>query len=276
MGKRHKQDNFDNLRDLLTLMPWWVGPVLALVVVVGIRFLVPLAFPPSRGHADLGTVVRGICPLASWLAGGVVLLAWTWAEGIKFTNRRRFDHTRGSDSLRHLSWQDFERYVTEFYRRQGYVSQHVGSPSGDGGVDILLRGKGETVLVQCKHWKAYKVGVTHVRELLGVVTSEGADRGILVTSGEFTPEAEAFARRNHSLELVDGERLQPMVDAVHHGLAPGQASSASPSRVQAAPTCPTCGKEMVTRIAKKGPRAGQPFWGCRGFPSCKGIRPAGS
>lgn len=38
------------------------------------------------------------------------------------------------------------------------------------------------------------------------------------------------------------------------------------------PNCPNCGKPMVLRTARKGQKAGQPFWGCSGFPNCKGTR----
>lgn len=38
--------------------------------------------------------------------------------------------------------------------------------------------------------------------------------------------------------------------------------------------CPRCGKAMVLRTARKGPRAGEAFWGCSGYPDCKGTRPA--
>ncbi len=37
------------------------------------------------------------------------------------------------------------------------------------------------------------------------------------------------------------------------------------------PACPKCGRRMVQRIARKGPRANQPFWGCSGYPDCKGT-----
>lgn len=40
---------------------------------------------------------------------------------------------------------------------------------------------------------------------------------------------------------------------------------------ECAPRCPKCGSEMVKRIAKKGPKAGRPFWACTGYPKCKGT-----
>lgn len=39
-----------------------------------------------------------------------------------------------------------------------------------------------------------------------------------------------------------------------------------------APVCPECGKPMRRRTAKTGKHAGQPFWGCTGYPTCKGTR----
>lgn len=42
------------------------------------------------------------------------------------------------------------------------------------------------------------------------------------------------------------------------------------------PACRNCGKPMVLRTTRKGTKAGQPFWGCSGFPDCKGTQPANS
>ena len=39
-----------------------------------------------------------------------------------------------------------------------------------------------------------------------------------------------------------------------------------------APDCPLCGKLLVLRTARQGPRAGSQFWGCSGYPECKGTR----
>ena len=41
-------------------------------------------------------------------------------------------------------------------------------------------------------------------------------------------------------------------------------------------TCPACGKLMVLRTARKGGRAGSRFWGCSGYPECRGTRELGS
>lgn len=40
-----------------------------------------------------------------------------------------------------------------------------------------------------------------------------------------------------------------------------------------AQTCPKCGCEMILRTAKKGARAGQQFWGCSNYPTCRTMLP---
>ncbi len=47
-----------------------------------------------------------------------------------------------------------------------------------------------------------------------------------------------------------------------------------PSRptTPAAPNCPRCAKPMALRTARTGAQAGSQFWGCSGYPACKGTR----
>ena len=49
-------------------------------------------------------------------------------------------------------------------------------------------------------------------------------------------------------------------------------SDRSDSR-ERAPACPLCGKAMRRREARTGPHAGEPFWGCGGWPECRGLLP---
>ena len=48
--------------------------------------------------------------------------------------------------------------------------------------------------------------------------------------------------------------------------------SSERARQEDAPVCPDCGKPMHRRKAKTGKNAGQEFWGCTGYPECKGVR----
>jgi four helix bundle suffix protein len=51
------------------------------------------------------------------------------------------------------------------------------------------------------------------------------------------------------------------------------AKPAAPTGELAAPNCPRCGKPMVPRTARRGPKAGRRFWGCSDYPDCTATRP---
>lgn len=38
------------------------------------------------------------------------------------------------------------------------------------------------------------------------------------------------------------------------------------------PACPLCGKPMARRTARRGAQTGSQFWGCTGYPECRGTR----
>lgn len=150
----------------------------------------------------------------------------------------------------------------------------TGGDGADGGVDLVLKKDGETVLVQCKQWKTSKVGVKVIRELYGVVMAEGATRGILISSGSYTQEAQTFAR-GKPLELISGPGLMRLIGQVKKQPLPSQApvQSSNPKSADVI-LCPRCSGDMVLRTAKKGAQAGEKFWGCIDFPKCRGTRPA--
>ena len=51
-----------------------------------------------------------------------------------------------------------------------------------------------------------------------------------------------------------------------------RAASPSPNAPQA-PKCPQCGGLMALRTAKAGKQPGSQFWGCIGYPECRGTAP---
>lgn len=170
------------------------------------------------------------------------------------------------DPIKNMSWQNFETLVSAFFREQGYTVIDRGGMGADGGVDILLKKDGKKIIVQCKHWKTYKVGVNIVREQFGIMTSEGVDEAIIITSGSFTQEAINFAS-NKSITLITGERLKEIIRK-------GQQlhlESEININTSVPPNCPLCSAVMVERTARKGKWAGNTFWGCPNFPKCKGL-----
>jgi len=183
---------------------------------------------------------------------------------------------KGADVLDGMSWREFEVLVGEAFRLQGFRVQETGGGGADGGVDLILTKGTEKFFVQCKQWKAYKVGVEVVRELYGVMAARGATGGFVVTSGTFSGDAQEFAK-GRNVKLVDGTRLFGLVQQAKDSLStarePASANtSQSECKTAPQPSCPTCGAQMVRRTARKGKSAGQTFWGCSTYPACRGVR----
>ncbi|MEI7766553.1 MAG: restriction endonuclease [Phycisphaerae bacterium] len=268
MARRREEPLLDVIFEMLKYFPFWVGPILALVVFLLLRLLVPSFITTDKNSGEL---LRSVCGLLSWLMGGAILLAWGMAELWKFKNRYLLASQTGLGSIRAMAWQDFERLICEAYRCQGYSAEVVGNRGGDGGVDVVLHGHGQKVMVQCKQWRTYKVGVTTVRELLGVVVSAHADKGILVTSGRLTTEAHRFVRESPQLEVIDGPRLVALIQSAQQGKVVNR-SQPEARTTTPVPCCPLCNSEMILRTARQGIRAGTQFWGCPRYPTCKGTR----
>lgn len=257
----------EDIFDMLRKAPWWIG-----VSVAAVFWIVSLFFNAGTPKDAIQNAIR---PLIKIMFNSLAILALVAAaiSAIQsFSRRKLLDQQSGMDSLRSLSWREFEKLVGEAYRRQGYDVEETGDGGADGGVDLVLRGHGETVLVQCKQWRERQVGVVKIRELFGIVTAERANRGILVTSGNFTNDAYSF-KAGKPLTLVDGPALAKLVHDVQ-SVRPTARPISSSSSIPASNACPLCGSPMILRTAKRGTNAGSSFYGCTRYPAYKGTRPA--
>ena len=245
------------LDDLITL-PWWFSLALAAIVYISLKYYLPvIEFDSPIFHGIGNTLPQSAGIFAGFLVFTAVLSAYlAWRKG------ELVDRQTSINSIKSISWKDFEYLVAEAYRRQGYSVQENTGGGADGGIDLVLKKDGRTTLVQCKNWKTQSVGVSTIRELFGVVTAEDASEGIVACSGHFTKDAIAFAE-GKPLTLVDGSKLVRLIGDVQKApkLQPEQESA----------VCPACGSSMVMRVAKNGKNAGSSFWGCSRFPKCRGT-----
>ncbi|MFB3881900.1 MAG: ankyrin repeat domain-containing protein [Armatimonadota bacterium] len=102
----------------------------------------------------------------------------------------------------------FEAAVGRLFERLGYGVKRVGG-SGDRGADLLLTRKGRTTVVQCKQYKG-SITPREVRELLGAIVALRAHRGVLVTTGSFSLQAQRDVRGT-PVQLIDGFELAEMM-----------------------------------------------------------------
>ena len=240
--------------DHLVLAPWWVSAALALLAYT----ILPAVLPAA-------VVNGGIVVFITF-----VLLAISAVSALRsLRSRLLIEGQTGLNSLRNLPWKRFEDVLGEAYRRQGYeVAEMLGS-GADGGVDLLLRKDGSVVVVQCKRWKGKPVPVQVVRELYGVMIDQRAAAAKIVATTTFTPDAVAFAK-GKPIELVNSDVLLRLVRGVQTS---GRLTISSDEPDHLTPTCPRCNTPMVMREARRGPHAGEKFWGCPNYPKCRGTRP---
>ncbi len=201
MAGKRKQSAFEDWVDVVALLPWWVGLILAVISYLWLHGIAaaPLVVsvqPGQIGSAMTQGMFKGLATAGQFIVpviciAGALLSAWGRSKREKLFADA--DASESVSALNEMSWPEFEMLVGEAFRRGGYSVTETGGGGADGGVDLVLRKDGEKYLVQCKQWRAYKVGVTTVRELYGVMAAAGAAGGFVVTSGVFTQEAKSFA-----------------------------------------------------------------------------------
>ena len=106
----------------------------------------------------------------------------------------------------------FERLCQRMLRESGFTQVDVTGRSGDGGIDGIgvMRLGGFLsfrVLFQCKRYKG-SVGAGTVRDFRGAMIGR-TDKGLIVTTGNFTRDAIREATRDGApeIDLIDGEQL---------------------------------------------------------------------
>jgi restriction system protein len=287
MARRKRQSPAEDIMDIVALLPWWAGVALAVSTYVLFHWLAGRPQPTMTDPQQVARLIPGMFITAAsgllQVVAPILCLIAAGASAVRRTKRTALVSTvtqsKGAEALDGMSWREFELLVGEAFRLQGYQVKEQGGARPDGGVDLVLRKANETFLVQCKQWKAMKVGVDVVRELYGVMAAQGAAGGFVVTSGRFTDDAVAFAA-GRNLRLVDGPQLFGLLqqartarsaDRQPNAAVPGPVPR-TPTAVTDAPACPKCSAPMVQRTAKKGANAGTQFWGCSKFPACYGTR----
>jgi len=103
-------------------------------------------------------------------------------------------------NLAAMDWEEFEQLIREVFEKEfsragGEVK--ITRASRDGGVDAVVFDpdpiRGGKLVIQAKRY-TNTVGVSAVRDLYGTLLNEGANKGILVTTSDYGPDAYEFAK----------------------------------------------------------------------------------
>jgi restriction system protein len=119
-------------------------------------------------------------------------------------------------NLAAMPWEDFEHLVRQLFEwefgRHG-AEVRLTRASRDRGVDAIIFDpdplRGGKFVIQAKRY-TLPVDVAAVRDLYGTLINEGANRGILITTSHYGPDAYAFAR-DKPISLLTGADLVDML-----------------------------------------------------------------
>jgi restriction system protein len=136
-------------------------------------------------------------------------------EKVKLIDEEEDEQTWREELSEVLSKMDssaFERLTQRILRESGFIQVEVIGRSGDRGIDGkgIMRLGGMLsfhVIFQCKRYKG-SVPVGHIRDFRGAMVGR-ADKGLLITTGNFTKEAIREATRDGApaIDLIDGDLL---------------------------------------------------------------------
>lgn len=142
-----------------------------------------------------------------YLFPAIILIDMIWYWSNRSNRQKAYLEVRrgGIQALKTMSWQDFERFCGLHFESKGYRVQLCGLGGADGGIDLLLRRRGKTTMVQCKHWKS-RVSVMTVREMFGIMHANRYDAVIIVALSGYTREAQQWAA-GKPISLLSGADL---------------------------------------------------------------------
>ncbi len=143
-----------------------------------------------------------LIPIASFLLIGVA--ASLYLNRIRLP---REESAAGVAALAGMRWRDFIHLVLDALIGRGYERDFEPQAAGEEG-DYVLERDGQRFLLSSKHGAAYVLGSTAIAEFANVIRMRGAAGGLLVTPGQFAPEARPLARAQR-IELLDGPTLWP-------------------------------------------------------------------
>lgn len=116
------------------------------------------------------------------------------------------------NNLAAMDWKDFENLIRELFEKEfssNGSEVKITRASKDGGVDAVVFDpdpiRGGKIIIQAKRYTNV-VGVSAVRDLYGTVHSEGAIKGILVTTSDYGSDSYKFVK-DKPITLLNGANL---------------------------------------------------------------------
>ena len=163
--------------------------------------------------AGVVALIKGIGRLLLLLLRGIGRLLLLLLRGIAYPFGRLWRllvgrRNRAARCMR-LTGFEFEEYMAQVLRDNGFRHVEVTVECGDQGVDILAVRNGKTYAIQCKNYVDL-VGNKAVQEAYAGAQYYGCDIPVVVCPTDFTIPAQELAEST-GVELWNGEKLSHMM-----------------------------------------------------------------
>jgi restriction system protein len=127
----------------------------------------------------------------------------------QLTRPHRTESHRVLASVRELSWEGYWSLVADIFRHRGH-HVFVGEGPDRDVIDMEVSQGVGRMIVNCQLRGMRQISTAPLEEMVLVAERNGADGVLLITDGDFSPEAHSYAAGT-SLILVDGEALLELV-----------------------------------------------------------------
>lgn len=132
------------------------------------------------------------------------------------------------DKINNMDPEDFEKMILILLDKMGYAFDknsliHTNYVN-DGGIDGIIKEDKfgfSNIYIQAKRYTNSKVSRPDIQQFLGAVIGEGGNKGLFITSSDFTKEAVEFANKqiNVKLVLVNGDDLAKLMIKYNLGVS---------------------------------------------------------
>jgi restriction system protein len=171
--------------------------VMFLLVLLSIILIIPKPVLKNMFFASLILVELSI----------IAILGYFWLKNYLVKSKEICTDIETIDKMNGI---DFEHYIRELYIKQGYIANTTNT-SHDFGADIIAKKNNEKICIQAKRYnKNINVGISAVQEVIGSINYYKANKGIVITTSNFTKSAIQLSQKNN-ITLIDRTELQSMI-----------------------------------------------------------------
>jgi len=136
----------------------------------------------------------------------ILVLFKFWSYFSLTASKRYLKRFKSVKKLKKLEWGEFEHLCRLLFEEEGWKVTENEKKGADGGVDLWMKKRRTTAIVQCKKYEDARVTIKVIREMYGLIYEYDVDEAFIVTTSEFTKECYRFVE-DKSITLINGESL---------------------------------------------------------------------